>query len=112
MSYEPKEGFGAIFKNDKKESDKQPDYKGNIMLNGKQYELAGWIKTGAKGPFLSLKGGTPRATRVPADDDLPRRTDRFGPTPRSHSDGPGQNLRLPRSRWRAVGRRGSSRLPS
>lgn len=60
MSYEHKEGFGGLFKNDKKDSEKQPDYKGSIMLNGVVYELAGWKKEGAKGTFLSLKGGKPR----------------------------------------------------
>lgn len=61
MAYEHNEGFGAIFKNKKKEEGtKQPDYNGNIMLGGKVWELAGWIKTGDKGSYLSLKGQEPR----------------------------------------------------
>jgi uncharacterized protein (DUF736 family) len=60
MAYEHKDGFGALFKNDKKESEKHPDYKGSIMLGGIVYELAGWKKDGSKGTFLSLKGQEPR----------------------------------------------------
>jgi uncharacterized protein (DUF736 family) len=56
MAYEHREGGGALFKNDKKESDKHPDYKGTIMLGGKVYQIAGWKKEGTKGTFLSLKG--------------------------------------------------------
>lgn len=54
MSYEHKESFGNLFKNDKKGNDKAPDYKGTIMVGGNIYELAGWAKQGNKGTFLSL----------------------------------------------------------
>lgn len=57
MAYEHKEGSGAIFKNAKKDAgSKQPDYRGNIMLGGVVYELAGWTKNGGQGPFLSING--------------------------------------------------------
>ena len=77
MSYEHKEGYGALFKDNKKGSDKAPDYRGNIMVAGVVYELAGWIKTGAKGNFLSLKaqpqGDRQEAPRksAPKDDSIP-----------------------------------------
>lgn len=55
MAYEPKEGSGALFKNNKKEEgSKQPDYRGDVLLGGVMYEIAGWIKNSGKGPFLSL----------------------------------------------------------
>lgn len=60
MAYEHREGQGALFRNDKKDSDKHPDYKGTIMLGGVVYEIAGWKKDGTKGTFLSLKGSLPR----------------------------------------------------
>jgi len=40
---------GAIFKNDKKESDKHPDYRGGINVDGKEYDIALWLNTSAKG---------------------------------------------------------------
>lgn len=47
---------GAIFKNDKKESEKHPDYKGQINVNGVEYWLSAWIKTSTKtgNKFMSL----------------------------------------------------------
>lgn len=61
MSYEHKEGYGSIRKNTlKDEGSQQPDYRGDIMLDGKVWEIAGWIKQGKAGSFLSLKGQEPR----------------------------------------------------
>jgi len=73
---------GAIFKNDRKEDDKQPDYTGSINVDGEDYWLAGWVKTAgpsAKNPgkkFLSLavtQKDPPSAPRTDEeiDDDIP-----------------------------------------
>lgn len=48
---------GVLFKNDKGDNEKRPDYKGKIDIAGKEYELAAWIKEGKSGKFLSLKLG-------------------------------------------------------
>lgn len=45
---------GVLFKNDRKESDKHPDYKGSVNVGGTEFWLDAWIKTGAKGKFMSL----------------------------------------------------------
>lgn len=45
---------GALFKNDRKEQDSHPDYKGQININGQEFWLSAWIKYGAKGKFMSL----------------------------------------------------------
>lgn len=46
---------GSLFKNDKKESDRHPDYKGNINVNGVDMWLSAWIKTSKAGKqFMSL----------------------------------------------------------
>ncbi len=50
---ENKTNTGAIFKNDKKTSDKQPDYKGKVNVNGKEMEVALWVKQGKNGSFFS-----------------------------------------------------------
>lgn len=55
-NYEQKEGQGSLFKNDKKTNDKQPDYSGSIMVDGKAHKLAGWVRESKNGlKFLSLK---------------------------------------------------------
>ncbi len=47
---------GALFKNDKKEKENQPDYKGPINIDGVEKEIAAWLKTSQKGQkYMSLK---------------------------------------------------------
>jgi hypothetical protein len=55
MAWEPKEGSGSLFKAEQK-SEKAPGYRGEILLGGVLYELAGWIKEGKSGKFFSLSG--------------------------------------------------------
>ena len=46
---------GALFKNDKKETEKHPDYKGSVNVGGTEYWLSAWIKTSKQGTkFMSL----------------------------------------------------------
>lgn len=51
---------GVLFTNDKKGNEKAPDYKGKLNVDGKEYELAGWIRQGKNGNFLSVKVQEPR----------------------------------------------------
>ena len=51
---EQKDNSGVLFKNDKKDKDSHPDYKGNITVDGKNYWLSAWIKTGKNGRFMGL----------------------------------------------------------
>ena len=68
MAYSPKEGSGALFKNDKGENAARPDYRGDILLGGVLYEVSGWIKplpSDSSKRFMSLAGKpkqTPPAT--------------------------------------------------
>ena len=51
---ETRNNTGAIFKNENKKAENQPDYKGKVNVNGKEMEIALWLKTSAKGlKFLS-----------------------------------------------------------
>ena len=47
---------GAIFKNDDKQQDNHPDYKGSLNVNGVDLWVSGWIKTSEKTgkKFMSL----------------------------------------------------------
>ncbi len=46
---------GALFKNDK-QSDKQPDYKGPLDVEGEEYEVAAWLRKSKAGKnFMSIK---------------------------------------------------------
>jgi hypothetical protein len=45
---------GVLFKNDRKEQDNHPDYKGSINIDGQEFWLSAWIKESQKGKFMSL----------------------------------------------------------
>ena len=53
-SRQTKDNSGVLFKNDKKETEKHPDYKGNITVGGQDYWLSAWIKEGKSGKFMGL----------------------------------------------------------
>ena len=65
MSYD-KTNSGTLGKNQRKETDKHPDYAGQINIEGKDYWLSGWIKqngsTGEKFFSLAVK---PKEDRNP-----------------------------------------------
>lgn len=84
MAYELREGQGSLFRNDKREGDKQPHARGEALIDGVLYEVAAWTKEGRKGKFqsLSFKPKQDRAKQqperedhtsygTPNDDDLP-----------------------------------------
>ena len=57
---ETRNNTGAIFKNDNKKADNHPDYKGKVNVNGKEMEVALWLKTSAKGvKFFSVSFSEP-----------------------------------------------------
>lgn len=56
MAYETKPNTGSLFKNDKKETDSHPDYKGSALLNGVDHWVDSWINTSNAGvKYMSLK---------------------------------------------------------
>jgi len=46
---ETKNNSGIAFKNVKKTNEKAPDYKGTVNVNGKDMEIAMWVKESQKG---------------------------------------------------------------
>jgi len=74
---QPYDNSGVLFVNDKKEKENQPDYTGNITMNGIKMRLAGWKKTAKKDPskqFLSISVSEFQGKQEPAmaeNEDLP-----------------------------------------
>jgi uncharacterized protein (DUF736 family) len=83
MAYEMKDNSGSLFKNDRKETDSHPDYKGSALIGGVEHWLDAWINTAKDGTkYMSLKmkpkdaaqtGSYGRQEPQPADldDDVP-----------------------------------------
>lgn len=82
MSYD-NTNSGALFKNEKRESDTHPHYKGSINIEGKEYWINSWVNTSKAGAnYLSLKATPKDQQSTPApkpaepdfedlDNDLP-----------------------------------------
>jgi len=82
---ETRNNTGAIFKNDNKKAENHPDYKGKVNVNGKDMEIALWLKTSAKGvKFMSasfsepfeknepqINNNEPQYKVLDVNDDLP-----------------------------------------
>jgi hypothetical protein len=74
-----RDNSGVLFRSDKKDNDRAPDYKGNITVNGQDYWLSAWIKEGKSGKFMGL-AVSPKEDYQPkqapkkasiADEDMP-----------------------------------------
>jgi hypothetical protein len=85
MAFEHRDGSGNLFKNTRKMADNHPDYKGEGKVNGNIVDIAGWIKKGEKGNFISLsikpKGQYQRPTQ-------PQTTAPTGDQPQANKDLP------------------------
>jgi hypothetical protein len=72
---------GALFRNDKKESDRHPDYKGSLNVGGTEYWISAWLKEAKSGTkYMSLAVTAKEAKTEPEtkpqpqggfDDDVP-----------------------------------------
>jgi hypothetical protein len=72
MAYEQRPNTGSLFKNDRKESDSHPDYKGSALIDGLgECWLDAWINTTKDGTkYMSLKL-KPKETRgLPASNPI------------------------------------------
>lgn len=56
MSYD-NTNSGVLFKNDKGDNPKRPDYRGSLNVGGTDYNVSGWVRKSQKSgdSFLSLK---------------------------------------------------------
>lgn len=79
--YQTNPGNGAIFKNERKEKETQPDYRGDFVTpSGEALEISLWVKTSKSGkkyfsvsvkePYKKSESEAGGAT-TEEDDDLP-----------------------------------------
>ena len=72
MAYEKKPESGALFRNDRKEKETHPDYKGDCLIDGKLYWISAWLNesksSGTKYMSLAFK------LKERSDDAAPEKT--------------------------------------
>ncbi|WP_061245795.1 DUF736 family protein [Leptospira noguchii] len=74
--YTLKEKKGSLFSNATKEKETQPDYTGKVLLEGKTYRLAGWIRKSATGKnYLSLSLSEPHLEKKSEESSVVTVTD-------------------------------------
>lgn len=61
MSQYDNTNSGMLFKNDKGDNEKRPDYKGSVNVGGVEYWLSGWVRVAGESSkragekFISMK---------------------------------------------------------
>ena len=71
---EQKDNSGAIFKHDKKDNDKAPDYSGKIVVDGVEKRIALWLNTSKDGTkkYFSVKiSESQQQSNAPAEKPAP-----------------------------------------
>ena len=70
-SYVPKPNTGSLFRNDKKESETHPDYRGSLMVDGVgDFWLSAWINEKPDGSkYMSIKCNAKEEQARPAQSN-------------------------------------------
>lgn len=89
MAFEQRNNSGSLFKNDRKQQDNHPDYKGSAMIDGVEYWFDAWIKTAQTGKNAGQKymsaSFKPKEQQEPSRRQQPEQQQRGpsnNPTPR------------------------------
>ena len=56
---------GALFRNDKRETEKHPEYTGKITIEGKDYYLSAWVNEMQNGQKYFAIKATPKVEATP-----------------------------------------------
>ncbi len=59
MAFQQRELSGALFREREKKNERDPDYQGNCLIDGRVWKISGGIKYGRNGKFLSLAFSKP-----------------------------------------------------
>jgi len=65
---------GALFRNDRRESERHPEYTGSINVEGKEFYLSAWVKeskAGRKYFSLSVQPKQVQESDAPPNDKAP-----------------------------------------
>jgi hypothetical protein len=67
--YQQNNNSGALFKNERKTTDKHPNATGTALIDGVEYYLSAWTKESAKGKWQSLSFKR-KDDQTPTENDL------------------------------------------
>lgn len=59
---------GALFKNNKRTNEKQPEYTGNCEINGQEFWVSAWIRESSNGNKFFSMAYTPKEQNVTSGD--------------------------------------------
>lgn len=66
MAFQQKDNTGSLFKNNRREKDTHPEYRGSITVDGQEYWLSAWVKQGKDGgKYFSLSVQAKNTKSVP-----------------------------------------------
>lgn len=72
-NFQQKDMTGVLFYNSYKDKDTQPNYKGKVMIEGKEYSLSAWERKDKNGnTYYSLQATSTDEQRSRAEDNLSR----------------------------------------
>lgn len=86
--YEQKDNTGTLFINNRKQNDRQPDRTGTVMIDGVEYYLSGWDKSGPSGDRINLAVTKKEAKQEQRQDAKQASYDRQKPAPADDFDVP------------------------
>ena len=66
-----KNNSGALFRNDKRETEKHPEYTGKITIEGVEYYLSAWVNEMRNGQKYFAIKATPKVEATPATTTAP-----------------------------------------
>lgn len=89
MAYEINNNSGSLFKNDRRQNDRQPEYTGTVNIEGKIMRISAWVRTAKSGvKYFSLAFDEPMANNFSAPQNNPRGMQQTGKMPSSPVNSP------------------------
>lgn len=64
-----REMSGSLSKNEKKQTDKQPDFRGSCQIDGVEYWISGWQRNNERGKWISLAFSQKSIKEAAASDE-------------------------------------------
>lgn len=94
-NFQQKDMTGVLFYNAYKDKDTQPNFKGKVMIEGKEFSLSAWERKDKNGnTYYSLQANSPDEIRSRAEDNLSKlKNNVFGESSKQSSDTSPQNIK-------------------